>query len=133
MSEKELLAANMSALVAFTDAFRGSLQLHGRQVGIDSGTPHRGTLSVYVNFINLPRGIGHAGGGAEAENNRAMFVVDFDHGDGKARVKQSRSFLPYKHPLKLRSKSGPAKKIGEYLASFIGELARIPPNFTHTK
>jgi len=99
-----------------------------------------GSEVIYVSFYNLPPEVGNAGGGAEAENNRATFSIDgWDAKDldapaptGKVKVETRVSVFSRK--LKLRAKTGSPEAICKYLADFINKLAKeVPPNFTHTK
>lgn len=94
--------------------------------------------SVYVNFINIPQGIGVAGGGAEAENNRMSFWVrGFDRLDphkpaAKVKVEMSNSALP--RTFNMRAKTGTPVQVAKYLAAFINKIVReVPPNYTHTR
>ena len=95
--------------------------------------------SVYINFYNLPEGLGGAGGGAEGENNRMSFWVEgFDKDDphappptGKVKVKLSNSALPRSY--NLRAKTAEPEKIAKYVAEFLNKVVReVPPKFTHT-
>lgn len=94
---------------------------------------------VMVTFINLPKGIGAAGGGAEAINNRMVFSVSgFDAKDvnaparGNVKVEQSTSALPRSH--RLRAKTGNPADVAAYLGAFLSKVAKeVPPNYTHTK
>jgi len=111
------------------------LDIGDRQVRIRKG----GHDTVFLNFINLPHGVGGAGGGAEAENNRMMFVVSgFGHESetappptGKVKVELSVSALPRSY--NLRAKTGTPSAIARYLADHLNRIAReVPPHFTHT-
>lgn len=68
----------------FIREVQGLLRLEGRQVYFKNES-RLGGLSyadVDISFVNLPQGIGKAGGGAEAENNRMRFTVrGFDKSD----------------------------------------------------
>src|ERR1700679_225461 len=61
----------------FAADLQNRLRLEGRQarVQVETGWGPQKEESVYVDFVNLPKGIGSAGGGAEAQNNRASFWV----------------------------------------------------------
>lgn len=94
--------------------------------------------SVYVNFVNLPTGIGRAGGGAEAENNRMSFWIrGFDRLDPhkpatKVKVEMSNSALP--RSFNMRAKTGTPVQVAKYLATFLNRIVReVPPNYTHTR
>mgnify|MGYP003422081184 CR=1 FL=1 len=122
--QKELLAA---------------LKLNGRRVLIKNQLLGRSD-AVYINFINLPEGVGGAGGGAEVENNRMLFRVEgFDKTDehappptGKVKVELQTSALPREH--KLRAKAGTPSQIAKYLADFINKIVKdVEPKYTHTK
>jgi len=93
--------------------------------------------SIYINYINLPKDVGHAGGGAEGENNRMSFwihgfgVEDAPPPSGKLQIEMSNSALPREYTL--RKKTGKPSAIAGYLAEFLGKVAReVQPNFTHT-
>lgn len=118
------------------------LSLQGRQVRIRITPMTYGKKydAVYVNFFNLPQGIGGAGGGAEAENNRMSFWVrGFDGDDphappptGKVKVEMSNSALPRQY--RLRAKTGRPSQIARYLAEFLNMVVKeVEPLFTHTK
>ena len=115
----------------------GDRQIWARHRGSLGGAKHGG--SVTVNYINLPTGIGGAGGGAEAENNRMLFIVDgFGYGPddpsptGKVKIEMSMSTLPREY--KLRAKTGTPAAIATYLADFLSRVAAdVPPHFTHTQ
>jgi hypothetical protein len=99
-----------------------------------------GSKLMFVNLINLPPGVGGAGGGAEAENNRAMFTIagwDPEDPDAPAptgKVKVDTSVNVFHRTHKLRAKTGSPAAICKYLADFINKVAKeVPPNFTHTK
>lgn len=88
----------------FTDYLRSLLEIGDRQVRFDPASrfapAHRRFEDLYVHFVNLPEGLGGAGG-AEAENNRMMFIVHGFGGEspsapppsGKVKVKMSVSAL----------------------------------------
>lgn len=129
----------------FVEALRGHLQVGDRQVHItvQPGYGFKRDESVYVNFINLPEGIGGAAGGAEAENNRASFWVRGWPGVGepssKVRVENPNSALygagaPSRETrVSMRAKSGSPAAVARYLADFLNRVARdVPPRFTHT-
>jgi hypothetical protein len=102
----------------------------------------RGGGSVYVNFINLPQGTGGAGGGAEAENNRASFWIhgfQYDPSVPVAKVKVDsnnnvfhRSWLGAP-AVPFRAKSGSPTVVAKHLADYLARVvATVPPRFTHT-
>lgn len=120
----------------FIDAFRTHLQIGDRQVHARD-TGHQ---QAFVNYINLPEGVGDAGGGAEAENNRMHFEIYSGKGNyyqktippGKVKIEMHVSALPRTY--KLRAKTGTPEAIGKYLADFLNMIAReVPPKFTHTR
>lgn len=98
---------------------------------------------IFLNFINLPPGVGGEGGGAEAQNNRMMFVVRMPQGRGayaedvavpagSVRVELKVSALPREY--RLRTKTAPIEKAGVYVADFLNTVvAEVPAKFTHTK
>lgn len=94
--------------------------------------------SVFVNFVNLPKGYGHGGGGAEGENNRMTFWVEGFGRDspdappptGKVKVEMRTSAMP--RALNMRAKTGTPEKIAEYLASYLNKIAaEVEPRYTH--
>ena len=143
-AEKEPMTAG-----AFVESLKAMLAPLDRQAVIKNPAPYKGGLvsltglfagsggdRVYVNFFNLPPGIGAAGGGAEGENNRMMFTVEGFGDEGKpaskVTVEMTTSALP--REFRLRKKSGPPGAIARYLADFLGKVVRdVPPHFTHTK
>jgi hypothetical protein len=102
----------------------------------------RGGGRVYVNFINLPLGAGGAGGGAEAENNRASFWIDgfqYDPNIPVAKIKIEQSNNVFHRPwlgapgVPFRAKSGSPAVVARYLADYLARIvATVPPRFTHT-
>lgn len=118
----------------FEEELRKHVKLDGRQLKFVPKSSMSDTL--FINFYNLPQGVGGAGGGAEAENNRMMFMVEGFPKDGspatKVKVEMRVSALPREH--KLRAKSGPPAAIAKYLADFISKTVKeVEPKFTHTK
>jgi hypothetical protein len=96
--------------------------------------------AVYVNFINLPKDIGSAGGGAEAENNRSSFWIrgfgkespESVPPTGKVKIEQANTVLP--REMRMRSKTASPEKIAEYLANYLNKVVKeVEPNFTHSK
>jgi len=129
---------------AFADLLRSLVDTRGRQMTIRADHPLGGDArryaSVYVNVINLPEGVGSAGGGAEAENNRISFWIrgfagSDPHGEpptGKVRIEQANSTLPRTHAL--RGRSAEPERIARYLAAFLNRVfAEVPPRFTHSQ
>ena len=125
----------------FARDFERALKLGDRHLTIrvqnSLGGPQHGS-SQYVKLINLPKGIGEAGGGAEAENNRMSFWVEgfTTNGgspkSGKVKVEMATSALPREY--RLRAKTGAPAVIAKYLADFINKVvAEVPPHFTHTR
>jgi len=130
-------ASDESGAAKFIEDLTKKLDLKGRQVKFRT-TPENAPGSrrggmVFVNFYNLPTGVGSAGGGAEAENNRMLFVVEgFGLPTGKVKVEMSTSALPREH--KLRAKTDSPERVAQYLAAFINKVVKeVPPHFTHTK
>jgi hypothetical protein len=103
----------------------------------------RGGGSVYVNFVNLPPDVGGAGGGAEAENNRASFWIEgfrYDPSVPVDKVKVESSNNVFHRPWRgapgvpFRAKTGSPAVVAQYLADYLARVvATVPPNFTHTK
>ena len=104
-------------------------------------TNRPGQSMLAINFYNLPsaRVKERRGGGAEAENNRMLFMVhgfDEDSASPVVKVKLEQSgngigssgnWAP-----KMRAKSGEPDKVAAYLANYINEIAGMFfPNFTH--
>jgi hypothetical protein len=104
-------------------------------------SPGPGRGSIAINFINLPkeRHRQRRGGGAEAENNRQLFMVwGFDQSINSpvARIKLEQSvngigargaWAP-----KLRARTGEPDKIALYFAKYVNQIAEsFPPNYTH--
>lgn len=118
----------------FTAELKKHVKLDGRTLRIQ-GADSMGT-DVYVNFYNLPEGVGGAGGGAEAENNRMMFAIRGFKRDGsptdRVKIEQVvRSTFP--REMSLRAKSGPPAAIAKYLADYISKIVReVEPKLTHT-
>lgn len=101
----------------------------GRQLKV-SPAPLGGS-DVWVTLINLPAGIGEAGGGAEAMNNRILFIVRGGVGGASAKVEQCSSAFPRSYSL--RAKTATPEKLAAYLGAFLEKLAsEIAPKFTHT-
>jgi len=132
----------------FVEALQSKINAEGRVVRIDGKV--RGTGQIYVNFYNIPAGEAKAnrGGGAEAENNRQMFVIGgFDRKDdnalaAKVKVELSvnslsvsgMSYAEAKAKTTLRAKTGSPAKIAEYLAAHINRMVKeIEPRLTHAK
>ena len=132
-------AAEAMSAKAFMDSV--SSQYKGGRVLRVNGGPLRGTDSVFVNFFNLPGDVLKPGqGGAEAENNRMMFIISgFDPKDanapspsGKVKIELSISALPRDY--KLRAKTGTPEAIAKYLVDFLTKVTKeVEPKFTHTK
>lgn len=96
--------------------------------------------SVFATLINLPKGIGGDGGGAEAENNRMSFDIEgFDRKNpdapppkGKVKVSQTVNALGRQH--QMRAKSGTPAQCAKYLADYVAKIVKeVPPKYTHTK
>jgi len=125
----------------FLKTFQQHLNIGDRQVTVriqNSWGLDKNSSSQYINFVNLPKGVGTAGGGAEGENNRMSFNVEGFAKDGgpppsgKVKVEMSRSALPREY--KLRAKTGAPPVIAKYIADFLSKVAReVPPHFTHTR
>jgi hypothetical protein len=129
-----------------TDGLSPLVQGGERHVRIDfkssrGFTSRPGASMIAINFFNLPtaRVKERRGGGAEAENNRMLFMVngfDEDSATPVAKVKLEQSVSSIGHhgnwAPKMRAKSGSPDKVAIYLANYINEIASMfPPNFTH--
>jgi hypothetical protein len=132
-------AAGPGSAEHFVEMFQSHLKIGDRYVvaRVEASWGPKKVEDVYVNYINLPKGIGGAGGGAEAENNRMSFWVrGFGEAGapsptGRVRVEMATSALP--REFKLRAKAGPPDAIAKYLADFLSKVAaEVPPKFTHT-
>jgi hypothetical protein len=126
----------------FIKAVESNLNLQGRQIWFDNLNDLDGNRydTVFVNFTNLPKGVGRAGGGAEAENNRMLFKIegfgqDTPHSPpptGKVKIELRVSSLPREY--KLRGKTGTPAQIAKYLADFLNKVVKeVEPKFTHSK
>jgi hypothetical protein len=124
----------------FIERLKSQLNLGDRQIGVrvQKSLGLSKNDDVYVNYINLPKGIGGAGGGAEAENNRMSFWVWGFGVDGappptgKVKLEMSNSALPRTY--KLRGRTAAPAAIAKYLADFLNKVAaEVPPHFTHTR
>jgi len=128
----KLLDSSLSALV---DGERTVIARFSSSRGF-TDRPHQS--GVFVSFYNLPeaRIKEGRGGGAEAENNRMLFVIrgfDEDAASPVASVKIAQSINSLGRDVKnLRAKTGDPDKIAMYLARYLNEIAEaVPPNYTH--
>jgi hypothetical protein len=136
-------AAESGGSEEFIKMVESHLKLDGRQISFDNVNRFGGVRygTVHVNFINLPKGVGGAGGGAEAENNRMLFSVEgfgeeTPHSPpptGKVRVElRVRALFPDQY--KLRAKSGTPAQVAKYLADFLNKVVKeVEPKLTHSK
>jgi hypothetical protein len=133
----------------FEQMVRGQLRIGDRQIRFHASNASAydlhsgGPTTIFVDFFNLPEGVGGAGGGAERENNRLHFLVKFGPrhagrygekaiAEGKASVELGASALPREYTL--RKKTGTPEAIARYLADFLNKVvAEVPPKFTHTR
>lgn len=137
--EENQLARNPSDMNAYQDqaAFIEELQRGFDPEAADRQIFYRTRAgALHVTYVNLPRGVGSAGGGAEAQNNRMSFDVDgFSGGsrrDGRVKIEQSTSFADRSR--NLRAKTGAPAAIARYLAAYLAKFAaEVPPRFTHTR
>ncbi len=132
---------------SFIAQLKAQLNLQGRQVWFNCTTGSRDTMTVFINLINLPEGMGSAGGGAERENNRILFSVDGfsanldDPQPPTEKVKMQVLILSVTDDhaertelRKFRGKTATPEKIAKYLADFINKVVEeISPRFTHSK
>ena len=109
-------AAEILSSADFSSELEKLTKANGRQVKVRRNSLGQSDM-MSINFVNLPPGVGSAGGGAEAENNRALFFVDgWDKKDenapaptGKVKVEMSISLYAghgEKQPKKFRAKTG---------------------------
>lgn len=136
----------------FIEAVRARLDIGDRQVRFDNHNrfSDRYGTTVFIHYFNLPHGIGGAGGGAEAENNRMLLAVNgfgrglHDPAPGKVKVGLSVCSLSNPHAppgadykarrWTLRAKSGAPEAIATYVAEFLNKTAaEVPPRLTHTR
>jgi len=112
----------------FVKALEGKLQIKDRRVKTKASGD-----TVYLNFYNLPKSVdGGAGGGAEAENNRMMFVIRFKDEGAKAKIEHSVNALDRKY--NLRAKTAHPSKIVDYLAAHLAKVVKeAEPNLTHSR
>ena len=86
---------------------------------------------VNITYINLPEGVGGAGGGAEAMNNRFLLTVD-PAGPGKVKVETLVNSFDRKW--RMRARTGTEEKVGKAIAMHLNKIAKeVPPKFTHTR
>jgi|GEM_PF-1039239 len=124
---------------AFIELLSSKLQRFDRQARVrfdPSLAGERGGGSVYVNFINLPPGVGDAGGGAEAENNRASFHIRgfaYDPTVPVAKVKVDQSNNVFRRTVPFRARTGSPEVVARHLSEYLAAIVKtVPPNFTHT-
>lgn len=130
----------------FVKSLESQAKVGDRQLTIRP-SPRSG--QVFITLINLPKGVGGAGGGAEAMNNRFLATVEgfgdqskanFGKGSGDepptGKVKATTSVALWDKDgktHKMRGKSGKPEAIAKYVAGFVSALAKLEPNYTHTK
>lgn len=99
-----------------------------------------GRGSVSVTLVNLPldRVRERRGGGAEAENNRALYFVNGFHSEPHTQVPAERVQVEQlvdnvgSRSERLRKKTASPEKVASYLAEHVGRLAaNHPPRYTH--
>ena len=124
----------------FMEALKKQVDLKGRILKVKNYGLGQ-TDHIYVTLINLPEGIGGAGGGAEAENNRlSLSVWGFDKKDehaapptGKVKVELSVNALG-RDKVKFRGRTDTPEKIVKYIADFLSKVVKdVEPNYTHSK
>ena len=137
-------AADGGGSEEFIKAVESHLKLDGRQISFDNVNQFapRGKQyeMVQVLFTNLPTGVGSAGGGAEAMNNRMIFSIEGFGGEtpnsppptGKVKLEQRVSFLPRAN--NLRGKTGTPAQVAKYLADYLNKIVKeVEPRLTHTR
>lgn len=137
-------AAESGGSEEFIKMVESNLDLDGRQISFDNinGFAPKGKqyTMVHVQFVNLPTGVGSAGGGAEAMNNRMTFSIEGFGGEtpnsppptGKVKLEQRVSFLPRAN--NLRGKTGTPSQVAKYLAAYLNKVVKeVEPKFTHTR
>ena len=128
-----------TSAAAFEGLLRKHLKLGDRQIYIKaSESLAEGRPSdVRVSLINLPRGFGGDGGGAEATNNRILlhvweFAPDI-YAPTPGKVKLEMSSNATVAP-RLRAKTATPAQIAKYLADYLNKVVvTVPPKFTHSK
>lgn len=127
----------------FIEAVKSQLKIKDRRVRFNNKSTLGGLsyADVIINYINLPTGVGSAGGGAEAENNRMLFFVEGFGKEtphtppprGKVRIRQEINMVTDRSK-NLRAKTGTPEQIAKYLADYLNKIAaEVEPRFTHTK
>jgi hypothetical protein len=136
-------AAESGGSEEFIKDVESHLDLQGRQISFNNLNSLAGKRydTVYVNFINLPKGVGGSGGGAEAENNRMSFTIEgfgqeTPHSPpptGKVKIEaRVRALFPAQY--KLRGKTGTPAQVAKYLADFLNKVVKeVEPKYTHSK
>lgn len=117
----------------FVKEFEKNLHVGDRQVKASISTLGGSERpSVHIRFVNLPKGIGGAGGGAEAENNRMSFMTHFPTNPAeKIKIEQIVNHLGRQY--NMRAKSGHPAKVAKYVADYLNRIAKeVPPKYTHT-
>lgn len=128
----------------FIEAVQAQLQVGDRLVVFRNRSELGGLRydTVFVNFYNLPKDVAlrKAGGGAEGENNRQLFMID---GFGResprtpaptSKVKIEQSVNALSRAYQLRGKTGTPAQVAKYLADHLNKVVReVEPNFTHTR
>lgn len=130
--DRRTAAAEPMTAEDFVKEFEKLVKVGDRQVKTSISTLGGANRpSVSVRFVNLPKGVGGAGGGAEAENNRMSFMIHFDQNPtGKIKVEQ---IVTFDRKYKMRAKSGHPAKVAKYLADYISKIVKeVEPEFTHT-
>lgn len=135
-------AAETQGAEDFIELLKSKLKLNGRQIHFRNKSTLGGERydNVYITFINLPEGVGGAGGGAEAENNRLSISIngfgkESPHSpppSGKVKAEESVNALGREH--RMRAKSGTPEQVAKYLADFLNNIAaNVEPRYTHTQ
>lgn len=123
-----------SPLDRFADDVRRQLDVGDRQVNFTTRSSLGPTDTVFINYYNLPEGVGGAGGGAEAQNNRLLLSVRV--GPSKAKVETTVSTLqtPSRDRVTVRGRTGTPEAIAKYVAQSLNKISReVQPRFTHTQ
>jgi hypothetical protein len=130
---------------AFVAALRSHLSVGDRQVRIKvyDASDIGGAGAVSVSYVNLPEGVGGAGGGAEAMNNRAIYWIKgfagyrrghYDKPIGAGSVRLEEGVTSFTLGYRLRGKTGKPDAVARYLGAHLNRVAReVPPRFTHTE
>jgi hypothetical protein len=132
----------------FVENVKRQLQIGDRQIHFDNYNQFSKTYdSVAIEYVNLPKGVGSAGGGAERLNNRLLIAVrgfgrQGPHEPapkGKVSLETMTTSLhkgagfSRADRVAVRGKTATPKQMARYVADSLNKIAReVPPRYTHT-